>query len=79
MLAYTVEGVPYIRKLYGFFKKTVNTVCTVALMLAGVHLKYRDQTHVVPPLISSLCFGIDPLTIPEQKWLRPGPSTPTLG
>ena len=24
----------------------VYTVCTVALMLAGVHLKYRDQTHI---------------------------------
>jgi hypothetical protein len=53
VLAYTVEGVPYIRKLYGFFKKTVYTVYTVALMLAGVHLKYSAEIKHMWYLLSS--------------------------
>ena len=53
MLAYTVEGVRYIRKLYGFFKKNVYTVYTVALMLAGVHLKYSAEIKHMWYLLSS--------------------------
>ena len=53
VLAYTVEGVRYIRKLYGFFKKNVYTVYTVALMLAGVHLKYSAEIKHMWYLLSS--------------------------